>query len=139
MISYAATIFKEAGSTLSPIHSSIVIMTMQLLANFVALFLADRLGRRTLNVVSMFGSSIGLISVGLYSLYRDQLHSYNWIPIVAISSTVIIQAVGMLPLYFVVMTEILPKKVRYAKIDHSHFDEWYIWFLSSRSKVMQRQ
>lgn len=46
MLNYTASIFKEAGSTMSPNMSTIVVGIIQLLGSYVATFLVDRTGRK---------------------------------------------------------------------------------------------
>lgn len=49
--------------------------------------------------------------MGLFDLYKDQLENFKWIPIVSFSTTILLASCGMLPLTFVILSEILPKKV----------------------------
>lgn len=111
LLSYVTTIFKEAGSNLSPNHSSIVVSTVQLIASFVAVSLIDKLGRKILLSISAFGSAFFLICTGLYALYKDELTSYTWIPILTFSATIFVQSMGLITIYMVTINEILPKKV----------------------------
>lgn len=111
LMNYVTTIFKEAGSTLTPIHSSIVAASVQLFANFLAVILSDRFGRKILLSVSAYGSALGLVSTGLYVLFANQLALYKWIPIVSFSMTILVQSVGLVSLYMIITNEILPKKV----------------------------
>lgn len=111
LLNYVTAIFKEAGSKLSPNHSSIVVGIVQLLANILATFFVDRLGRRVLMLFSTFGSALGLIATGLYTLHSDLLADHNWIPIVTFSATILVQSIGLVPLYIVFLNELFPKKV----------------------------
>lgn len=111
LTNYLTTIFKEAGSTLTPNQSSIVVVLVQLIASFLAMTLVDRIGRKFLLVFSAFGNSIALICSGLYTLYSDQLISYKWIPILTFSLAIFVQMMGITLLYTLLLNEILPKKV----------------------------
>lgn len=46
MLNYTAQIFKESGSDMDPNMSSIVVGFVQLLGDFVSMYLVDRLGRK---------------------------------------------------------------------------------------------
>lgn len=46
MLSYAVKIFEESGSSLSPVTSTIIVATIQLIGSYTPTILADRLGRK---------------------------------------------------------------------------------------------
>lgn len=50
MISYAASIFEAAGSTLAPNTSAIIIGVIQLLASFNSIYLIDVAGRKVCSI-----------------------------------------------------------------------------------------
>lgn len=120
MLNYTNKIFAEAGSTLSGSSCSVIVAIVQLSANFLAMTLVDRAGRRLLMTVSAIGTSIGLFSMGLYDLYKDQLTEHRWIPIVSFSTIILMSSAGMLPLTYVILSEIMPKNVSffYQKVFH---------------------
>lgn len=55
LLSYTTPFFAEAGSSLTPIGSSILICVVQLLANLLTMFLIDRIGRKVLFTTSSIG------------------------------------------------------------------------------------
>lgn len=111
MSSYTNKIFEDAGSALSSDTSSVIIATSQVVANALAMILVDRAGRKLLITISAFGTAVGLISMGLYDIYKDNLEDYKWIPILSFAIIIMTASVGMLPLTYVILGEILPKKV----------------------------
>lgn len=48
LICYTSTVFQEAGSTMSPNMSSIIVGTIQLFGSFITINLVDRAGRRVI-------------------------------------------------------------------------------------------
>lgn len=118
MINYTADIFKASGSDLDPHISSIVIAVIQILGVYGSTNLVDRVGRKTLLIFSTTGAFIGLTLLGVYSYLsyelRFDLSSYNWMPLASFSLFVFISCFGILPLPFIVLTEILPAKVRFS-------------------------
>ncbi|XP_055295153.1 uncharacterized protein LOC129564928 [Sitodiplosis mosellana] len=112
MINYTNKIFAEAGSTLSGSAASIVVALVMLSANFLAMVLVDRAGRKLLMTASAFATSLSLISMGLYDMFKESLMEHRWIPIVAFSMIIFFSSVGMLPLTCVILSEILPKKIK---------------------------
>lgn len=57
-------IFEEAGSTLTPNQSSIIVAGIQLLANFTTMVLVEKAGRKLLYMISIFGTTVGLLLMG---------------------------------------------------------------------------
>lgn len=92
--------------------ANIIVACFQLFANFLTLVLVDRAGRRLLITVSAFGTAFALICMGLYDVYKDTLTGYGWIPVASFSAIIVMSSLGMLPLTFVILSEILPKKIK---------------------------
>lgn len=113
MMNYTNKIFEDAGSTLPSNTASTIVASVQLFANFVTLVLVDCAGRKILLTISALGTAIGLISMAMFDLYKEQLEAYKWISVVAFSMIILAASIGMLPLTFVLPNEILPKKVYY--------------------------
>lgn len=111
MVNYTTKIFADAGSTLPPSQASIIIGLVQLLANCLATILVDRAGRKVLFSLSAVGTGLGLLCLGCHSLFKEHLVEYNWIPVVAFSLVIFIASIGILPLQFVILIEVLPKNV----------------------------
>ena len=114
MLNYTATIFAEAGSTLSPNLSAIVVGAIQIFGAFFST-LVDKIGRKVLLSISAFGTSLGLIVLGSYTFMKTvdgvDLTSYTWIPLASFSFTIFIASWGVLTLPFLVVSEIVPQKV----------------------------
>lgn len=111
LMNYANKIFRDSGLTLSEDTASVFIGCVQLVANICALFLVDRMGRKLLLTISLLGAFIGLIGMGLYDIFEIYLVDYNWISIVTFSINIFMSSIGILPLTYVILCEILPKKV----------------------------
>lgn len=114
MINYTANIFKESGSTLDPHISSIIVAVIQILGVYGSTLLVDRVGRKTLLIFSTSGAFVGLMSLGTYAYLNEHgydLTTYNWIPLLSFSTFIFISCFGILPLPFIVLTEILPAEV----------------------------
>lgn len=110
-MNYTNKIFAEAGSTLPPNTASIIVACVQLFANFTVMVMVDRAGRKFLISLSAFGTAVGLICMGLNDLFKEQLVDHKWIPVVSFSTIILMASIGMLPLTYVLLSEILPKKV----------------------------
>lgn len=112
---YAATIFKETGSTVNPNLASIIIGSNQLMGTIFASSLIDLLGRRLLLLISAVGSAFSLIVTGSYcymATHDYDVSSLNLLPVVSLSSFIFITAIGMNPVPYVLVSEVLPQRVK---------------------------
>lgn len=114
---YAESIFRNAGSSLSPEMSSITLATIQLGGTYMASFLVEKAGRKLLIIGSAMAASTCLIIMGVHSFIRARnLESYDgfaWIPLVCLSAMVFIASHGSATLPYVVICEILEQKVSF--------------------------
>lgn len=125
MLNYTATIFRESGSTISPHISAIIVGLIQLLGTYFATFFVDRLGRKILLILSTIGTSICLACLGAYSYANSigiDVKPYSWISIASFSGMMFLAAVGLIPLMFVVIAEVMPEKVNSLTIQYFGFE-----------------
>lgn len=115
LINYSATIFRDSGSDIDPHLSSIILAAIQVAGTYVSTFLVDRLGRRVLLITSASATSVGLTVMGVYSYLGSHLQwnmtAFSWVPVTSLSFVIFIASIGILPLPFVVLAEVLPQKV----------------------------
>lgn len=115
LINYTAHIFAEAGSNLDPNVSAMVVGAIQLAGSYVSTMVVDRCKRKVLYIVSSFGSAIGLGMMGVHAYLAVSgfdVSKISWLPVASLSFVIFIASVGILPLTFVILSEILPQKVR---------------------------
>lgn len=136
MINYSNKIFQDAGSSLSPSTSSIIVAIVQIIANFFTTLLADKAGRKLLLALSSTGAALSLLSMGLHDRFRTQIFELNpklhsMMPIVSFSMIILSASIGILPLMAVIFMEILPTKVNLI-IHHialtTCISNWIIYF-----------
>lgn len=111
LLMYANKIFRDSGSTLSEGASSVIIGLVQSFANIITILVVDKMGRKFLLTVSLIGSAIGLVGMGCYDIFKVHLEEFKWIPLATFSVMVFMSSIGILPLTYVVLSEILPKNV----------------------------
>ncbi|XP_037038802.1 facilitated trehalose transporter Tret1-like [Bradysia coprophila] len=115
LLNYSATIFRDSGSDINPNTSSIIMASIQCIGTYVATFLVDKVGRKLLLTISASATTIGLAVMGTYS-YLDHLdfdlHHFDWVPVVSLSFVIFIASIGILPLPYIVLAEVLPDKIR---------------------------
>lgn len=114
-ITYAAHIFEQVGaSQIDPYISSIAIAVVQLIGTFCTTRFSDTLGRKALLIISLLGSSFGMITFAVYSYLKHngyQLSSFEWVPVASLSFVIFIASSGVVPLMFLCTAEGLPSKV----------------------------
>lgn len=133
MLNYTATIFRDSGSTISPEFSAIIVGLIQLLGTYAATFLVDRLGRKILLICSAIGTSLCLACLGAYSLANASginVKPYSWISIASFSGMMFLAAVGLIPLMFVVIAEVMPEKVNWFIRNSEYENLFYSFWLT---------
>jgi MFS transporter, SP family, galactose:H+ symporter len=114
VIYYAPTIFQSAGfqSASSAILASIVIGIVNVVLTIVALSLIDHLGRRALLLTGLAGMaiSLGLFAAG-FALGGDA-GSGKWVTVASLIGYVGSFAVGLGPVFWLLIAEIFPLGVR---------------------------
>lgn len=121
LLNYTTAFFAEAGSELTPLQSSILICVVQLVANAFAAILVDRLGRRILLVTSTIGTALGMLVLSLHRFYREELPDTNWVPMYALSFTIFIASIGLLPTAYILPVDVLPAKVNVSYVNGYFF------------------
>lgn len=115
MINYASKIFQDSGTNLDPHIASIIIATLQIVGTYVATLIVDRVGRKVLILISTISVSFGMFALGLFS-YLDKtgvdVTDFRSLPVISLSFVVFMGCIGIATLPFVVLTELLPTKIR---------------------------
>ena len=114
VIYYAPTIFKFAGlsSASVAILASVGVGIVNVIFTVVAMQLVDRVGRRPLLLISLAGMSISLIALGLAFKLPQLAGSLGWIAVTSLMLYVGSFAVGLGPVFWLILSEIYPLRIR---------------------------
>ena len=114
VIYYAPTIFKFAGFSSSSVAilASVGVGVVNVVFTVVAMQLIDRVGRRPLLLVSLSGMALSLIALGLAFSLPQLSGSRGWIAVVSLMAYVGSFAVGLGPVFWLVLSEIYPLRIR---------------------------
>jgi len=114
VIYYAPTIFKFAGfsSASVAILASVGVGIVNVVFTVVAMQLIDRVGRRPLLLVSLAGMALSLIVLGLAFSLPQLSGSKGWIAVASLMAYVGSFAVGLGPVFWLVLSEIYPLRIR---------------------------
>lgn len=132
VLNYTETIFKEAGSNLSPSISSIIVALIQLAGSYLATIVVERAGRRILIICSTYGSAMCLAIMGAHSLLKDlgvDVSLFSWLPLVCLSLLVFIAANGATTVSFIVIGEIFSQNIRGLAISLCLLYQWMLAFV----------
>lgn len=119
LLNYGANIFSDSGSTFDPKKSTIIMGSIQLLGTLVVVVLIDNCGRKILLILSSIGCAFGLFSLGLYnylSIHGHSMLNLNWIPVTSVSIGLFSISIGIMPVSFILMAEILPSSVSFFNL-----------------------
>lgn len=112
---YAVIIFKETGTIADPNVALIVMGCVQVFGTYSASQLMDKVGRRMLLLISTGGGCLALLVTGTFSMlarHGYDLSAWSALPVISVSFYVFICAIGILPVPYLMVSEVLPQRVR---------------------------
>lgn len=114
VIYYAPTIFQFAGfqSASAAILATLGVGVVNMLLTVVALMLLDRVGRRPLLLTGLVGMTAGLTVLGIVFLFGGTADIVGGVSVAALMLYVGSFAVGLGPVFWLMIAEIYPLKVR---------------------------
>jgi SP family galactose:H+ symporter-like MFS transporter len=114
VIYYAPTIFRFAGlsSASVAILASVGVGVVNLVLTVVAMQLIDRVGRRPLLLISLAGMTLSLFVLGLAFSLPQLSGSLGWIAMTSLMVYVGSFAVGLGPVFWLILSEIYPLRIR---------------------------
>jgi sugar porter (SP) family MFS transporter len=114
VIYYAPTILKFAGFSSAPVAilASVGVGCVNVALTLVAMQLIDRVGRRPLLLVSLAGMALSLFALGFAFSLPQLSASLGWIAVVSLMVYVGSFAVGLGPVFWLVLSEIYPLRIR---------------------------
>jgi sugar porter (SP) family MFS transporter len=132
VIYYAPTILKFTGlSTSSAITQALSVGITNLVFTIVAIVLLDRVGRRVLLIVGTSGCVLSLAMLGVFFASSGLQSSASWVALVCLIVYIASFAVGLGPVFWLVISEIFPLSVRSPAMSISTVGNWSSNFLVS--------
>lgn len=115
IIYYTTTIFKTAGfaDNITAIYATIGIGAVNFLMTLVAIAYADKLGRKPLLYIGLWGVLISLLALGAAFYYAEILGgALKWVAVGSITLYIASFAMSLGPVGWIIVSEILPLKIR---------------------------
>jgi MFS family permease len=114
VIYYAPSVMEKTGlSAANSLLYSVVIGAINVAATLAALPLVDRLGRRPLLLLSLGGMAVSLALLGL-QLETATAASGNWPTLLCLIAYIVSFAIGLGPVYWLLVAEVFPPSLRAA-------------------------
>lgn len=110
---YTVDIFEEAGSTLSPSLSAVVVGVAQVVATFMSSLLVERIGRRALLLLSDATMAVCHIVLAVYFYLKQtgvDVRAFGWLPLLCVTTFICAFSLGFGPLPWVMMAELVPNE-----------------------------
>ncbi len=132
VIYYAPTILKLTGlSTTSAITQALSVGITNVIFTIVAILLLDRVGRRPLLIVGTIGCIVALVALGIFFASSSLKHDFSGFALVCLIVYIASFAVGLGPVFWLMISEIFPLRVRSAAMSVSTVANWASNFLVS--------
>lgn len=132
VIYYAPTILKFTGlSTNSAITQALSVGITNVIFTIVAIVLLDRVGRRLLLILGTAGCILSLALLGVFFSSSSLQHSDSWLALVCLIAYIASFAVGLGPVFWLMISEIFPLRVRSPAMSLSTVGNWTSNFLVS--------
>ena len=126
VIYFAPAIFKAAGlgSTAATILATAGIGVVNVLVTMLAIRLVDHAGRRVLLLVGLAGMAVSLAVLGLGFLLGGGGAALGWVTALSLACYVGFFAVGLGPVFWLLISEIFPLAVRGRGTSAATFANW---------------
>ena len=128
VIYYAPRIFYEAGytSSLSAMIATTILGVANLVACFMSVWLLDRVGRRKLLLIGVFGMMISLLCFSIFSYSKSSF--IDELSMVLLIAYIFFFSMGIGPVTWVLLSEIYPPEIRDKAMSFSLLTNWIAVF-----------
>jgi sugar porter (SP) family MFS transporter len=132
VIYFAPTIFQLAGvSTSAAIGQTVFIGVTNVVFTIIAVLLLDKLGRRVFLLTGTAGLTVALVGLGLFFQVSSIKANAGWLALVSLIFYIASFAIGLGPVFWLMIAEIFPLKIRSAAMSVCTVANWGFNFLVS--------
>jgi len=123
---YSPTILELSGFKIASfaILATVVIGIVNTVMTFATLALIDRVGRRPLMIVGLIGVTISLTVMGITFMFDGTSEYVKWITLGSLLIYIGAWSVGPRPVFWLLITEIYPTKVRGKAMSLGSLTNW---------------
>jgi sugar porter (SP) family MFS transporter len=132
VIYYAPTILTNAGvGASSALAGTVFIGLTNVVFTIVAILLIDKLGRRVFLFSGTAFAIVGLTGLGVYFASKTLQNDYGWVALASLLVFIAGFAVGLGPVFWLMISEIYPLKIRSPAMSAATVANWASNFLVS--------
>jgi sugar porter (SP) family MFS transporter len=132
VIYYSTTILGYTGlSTSGSIQQALSVGITNFVFTVIAVLLLDRIGRRPMLLIGTVGTVIGLVVLGFWFYLPALQNGYSWVALAALIFYIAAYAVGLGPVFWLMISEIFPMRVRSKSEAVCSTTNWLFNFLVS--------
>jgi MFS family permease len=132
VVYYAPTILKFTGlSADQSVTQALSVGITNVVFTIVAILLMDRVGRRKLLLVGTAGLTVALAVLGVFFASAGLRNDASWLAVVALVVFIASFAVGLGPVFWLMIAEIFPLRVRSRAMSVCTIVNWGANFLIS--------
>ncbi|KFK44080.1 hypothetical protein AALP_AA1G213400 [Arabis alpina] len=140
---YSSTIFESAGVSSSNV-ATLGVGVVQVIATGIATWLVDKSGRRLLLMISSIGMTISLVIVAaafylkeFVSPDSDMYNILSMVSVVGVVAMVIACSLGMGPIPWLIMSEILPVNIKGLAGSIATLLNWFVsWLVTMTANML---
>lgn len=115
VLAYTVEIFQAAGSALDPHLCTVIVGIIQLVSTCIPSFIVDCAGRRILLIISGAGMAVCLLAMVIRFFLLNQgieIKYIGWLPLIAVNLYIVACSVGVGPLPWFMMPELLSNEAK---------------------------
>ncbi|KAH9758743.1 Sugar transporter ERD6-like 6 [Citrus sinensis] len=143
VVFYSSTIFESAGITSSDV-ATLGLGALQVIATGVTTWLADKAGRRALLIISSVGMTVSILIVAVSFFVKgfvsddSSLHSIlDIFSVIGVVAMVVTFSLGMGPIPWVIMSEILPINIKGLAGSVATLANWLtVWLITMTANLL---
>jgi sugar porter (SP) family MFS transporter len=134
---YTVDIFQSAGVTLDSYYSTIILGVVQMVASLIAALLVDKSGRRFFLITSEIAMVISLGAFGIFFYVKSIDETFaiaylQWVPLVSLLMYVVAYSIGVGPITYMILGEIMPQHVKGLASSILTAIKWMLGFTVTR-------
>lgn len=114
IVFYTGSIF-DAGSSISPAISTIIVGGLQVFATGISSLVVDKLGRKILLLASITSMAVGTFALGIYyylAHIKVDVSGIGWLPLASVCLFILMSALGFGPIPFMMVGELFSPQVK---------------------------
>jgi len=134
---YTVDIFHSAGVTMDSYYSTIILGVVQMVASLIAALLVDGSGRRFFLLTSEILMVVSLGTFGAFFYIQSIDESFamtylQWCPLVSLLTYVVAYSIGVGPITYMILGEIMPQHVKGLASSILTAFKWFLGFTVTR-------